>query len=52
MAVYGKYQVYYGKIKAELEFIKEEYGYTNLSKAFAHWYLQYCIKMDFLETKV
>lgn len=46
MAVYGKYQVYYGKIKAELEFIKEEYGYTNLSKAFAHWYLQYCIKMD------
>ena len=46
MAVYGKYQVYYGKIKAELEHIKEEYGYSNLSKAFAHWYLLYCIKMD------
>ena len=46
MAVYGKYQVYYGKIKAELETIKEENGYTNLSKAFAHWYLLYCIKID------
>ncbi len=46
MSVYGKYQVYYGKIRDELEIIKEEYGYTNLSKAFAHWYLLNCIKMD------
>ena len=46
MAVYGKYQVYYGKIKKELEIIKEEEGYTNLSKAFAHWYLLNHIKMD------
>lgn len=46
MAVYGKYQVYYGKIKKELEIIKEEEGYTNLSKAFAHWYLLNHIKID------
>jgi hypothetical protein len=39
MAVFGRYQVYYAKIKSELEIIKEEYGYTNLSKAFAHRYL-------------
>lgn len=39
MAVFGRFQVYYGKIKSELEIIREDYEYTNLSKAFAHWYL-------------
>lgn len=46
MAVFGKYQVYYGKIKSELEIIKENFGYMNLSKAFAHWYLANYIKID------
>lgn len=46
MAIYGKYQVYYGKIKLELEEIKDTYGYTNISKAFAHWYLNSYLKMD------
>lgn len=36
MATYGKYQVYYEKIKTEAEKIREENGYLNLSKAFAH----------------
>lgn len=46
MAVFGKYQVYYGKIKSELEIIRENFGYMNLSKAFAHWYLANYIKID------
>ena len=33
MATYGKYQVYYEKIKTEVEKIREENGYLNLSKA-------------------
>ena len=35
----GKYQVYYGKIRENIEEINEKNGYCNLSKAFAHWYL-------------
>ena len=35
----GKFQVYYERIKAELEKIKKENNYITLSKAFAHWYL-------------
>lgn len=31
--------MYYGKIRENIEEIKEKYGYGNLSKAFAHWYL-------------
>lgn len=46
MATYGKYQVYYEKIKTEAEKIREENGYLNLSKAFAHWYLKNTLKMD------
>lgn len=46
MATYGKYQVYYEKIKTEVEKIREENGYLNLSKAFAHWYLKNTLKMD------
>lgn len=46
MATYGKYQVYYKKIKTEVEKIREENGYLNLSKAFAHWYLKNTLKMD------
>lgn len=45
MATYGKYQVYYEKIKTEVEKIREENGYLNLSKAFAHWYLKNTLKM-------
>ena len=33
MATYGKYQVYYEKIKTEVEKTREENGYLNLSKA-------------------
>lgn len=46
MATYGKYQVYYEKIRVELELIKEKYGYLNISKAFAHWYLSRNLNMD------
>lgn len=46
MATYGKYQVYYEKIKTEVEKIREEKRYLNLSKAFAHWYLKNTLKMD------
>lgn len=35
----GKYQVYYGKIRDSLEEIKNSQGYSNHSKAFAHWFL-------------
>lgn len=46
MEIYGKYQAYYGKITNELNGIKERFGYTNNSKAFAHWFLEYSLKMD------
>ena len=46
MATYGKYQVYYEKVKTEVEKIREENAYLNLSKAFAHWYLENTLKMD------
>lgn len=46
MAVFGRFQVYYGKIRSELEIIREDYGYTNLSKAFAHWYLVNYVKVS------
>ena len=35
----GKFQVYYKRVKNELELIQKENNYMNLSKAFAHWYL-------------
>jgi len=35
----GRFQVYYDRIKSELEKIKDDFNYRNLSKAFAHWYL-------------
>lgn len=37
--VSGRFQVYYERIHEELEKIKEENNYRNLSKAFAHWYM-------------
>lgn len=46
MAVFGRFQVYYGKIKSELEIIREDYEYTNLSKVFAHWYLVNHVKVS------
>lgn len=39
MASVGKYQNYYNRIKEEVKLIKDQYGYQNLSKSFAHWYL-------------
>lgn len=35
----GRFQVYYEKIKQEVTKIKDDNNYLNLSKAFAHWYL-------------
>lgn len=35
----GKFQVYYKRVKSELEDIQSVNNYMNLSKAFAHWYL-------------
>lgn len=35
----GKFQVYYKRIYDEVNSIKDEFSYSNLSKAFAHWYL-------------
>ena len=42
----GKFQVYYTRILKEVTEIKEKYGYSNLSKAFAHWYLEKFQKMS------
>lgn len=46
MAVLGRYQMYYNKIKENLIGIQEEYGYSNLSKSFAHWYLKKTLHYD------
>lgn len=35
----GRFQVFYEKIRKEVEEIKKDNNYQNLSKAFAHWYL-------------
>lgn len=40
MSDIGKYQVYYEKIYADVFKIRQDQGYRNLSKAFAHWYLE------------
>lgn len=42
----GKFQVYYTRILKEVTELKEKYGYSNLSKAFAHWYLEKFQKMS------
>lgn len=42
----GKYQVYYSRIVQELEKIKNDNNYQNLSKAFAHWYLSNFYKIS------
>ncbi len=42
----GKYQVYYSRIVQELENIKNDNNYQNLSKAFAHWYLSNFYKIS------
>lgn len=36
----GKFQIFYKRIKKELEKIQKENNYMNLSKSFAHWYLE------------
>ncbi len=36
----GKFQVYYTRILEDVIATKDEHGYSNLSKAFAHWYLE------------
>lgn len=42
----GKYQVYYNRLTNELRNIKSENGYSNISKAFAHWYLNTFLKIE------
>ena len=42
----GKYQVYYSRIIQELEKLKRDNNYQNLSKAFAHWYLSTFYKIN------
>lgn len=42
----GKYQVYYSRIVQELEKIKNDNNYQNLSKAFTHWYLSNFYKIS------
>lgn len=36
----GKFQVYYNRILEEITALKDTHGYSNLSKAFGHWYLE------------
>lgn len=45
----GKFQVYYKRVKNELEIIQNENSYMNLSKAFAHWYLSNFCDSDIQE---
>lgn len=40
MEGYGRFQAYYNRIRSEVEAIKADNKYSNLSKAFAHWYLE------------
>lgn len=42
----GKYQVYYSRINQELVKIQKENNYQNLSKSFAHWYLNNFYKIN------
>ena len=43
---FGKFQVYYNRLSEELKKIKSNNSYTNLSKAFAHWYLNNFFKIE------
>lgn len=49
MSTVGKYQVYYERIHEDVSKIEKEQGYSNLSKAFAHWYLEKFENMDVQE---
>ena len=40
MSNIGKFQVYYERILSDISLIKQEQRYTNLSKAFTHWFLE------------
>lgn len=42
----GKFQVYYKRVKSELEDIQASNNYMSLSKAFAHWYLLNFLDID------
>lgn len=46
MAVFGKFQMYHGKIRTILDEIKTDNEYLNISKAFAHWYLECELGID------
>lgn len=41
-----KFESYYNKIREKLEVIQSDYSYSNLSLAFAHWFLQTKYQMD------
>ena len=43
---FGKFQVYYDRLSDDLKKIKKENRYTNISKAFAHWYLNLFFSID------
>ncbi len=45
----GRFQVYYKRVYSDVSVIKEEQGYSNLSKAFAHWYFEKFEKMTVQE---
>lgn len=42
----GRFQVYYDKIRREVEQITNDNNYLNQSKGFAHWYLQNFLEID------
>ncbi|MDA2623233.1 AIPR family protein [Bacillus cereus] len=46
MAIITKYESYYNKIRENLEVIKQEQNYSNLSLAFAHWFLKIQFNMN------
>ncbi|AWD68659.1 hypothetical protein C2I28_26890 (plasmid) [Priestia megaterium] len=46
MAIITKYESYYNKIRENLEEIQNEQNYSNLSLAFAHWFLNVYFNMN------
>lgn len=47
--VITKYESYYNKIVEKLKVVKEEQSYSNLSLAFAHWFLENHYEMSVQE---
>lgn len=49
MGSVGRFQVYYKRVYTDVIAIKNEQGYSNISKAFAHWYLKKFEKLSIQE---